>query len=171
MLMMIERVQTDLPEPVVPAIITCGILVISPRMVLPAISFPTANVSLLLVLWNSGVCKISRSVTISLLVLGTSIPTTDFPGTGASIRTPIAARFSAISSSSPLIFETLTPAPGCISYLVIEGPLKISLIFTSTPKLLSVFTITSAFSRISSAASAAFECADGRVSRSRGGRT
>ena len=161
MLIIIERVHTDLPEPVVPAMITWGILAISPRIIFPAISFPTAKVSLLFELRNSSEPIISLMVTVSLFSFGTSIPITDFPGTGASIRTPFAARFSAISSSRPLIFDTLTPIPGCISYLVIEGPRNIFLIFTSTLKLLRVFTIMSAFSRISDIASMPFVSSDG----------
>ena len=115
MLMIIERVQTDLPEPVVPAMITCGIFVMSPTTALPVMSLPTAKASLLCELRNSDEESISRSVTVSLLMFGTSMPTAALPGIGASIRTPCAARLRQMSSSSPFIFETLTPAPGCIS--------------------------------------------------------
>ena len=66
--MIIERVQTDLPEPVVPAIMTWGIFVMSPPIALPVMSLPTANASLLCELRNSGDESISRSVTVSLLM-------------------------------------------------------------------------------------------------------
>ena len=114
-LIMMERVQTDLPEPVVPAMMTWGIFAISPSIILPVISFPTANVSLLFESLNSGEDIISRRVTMSFAVFGISMPTAALPGTGASIRTPCAARLRAISSSSPFIFDTFIPGPGCIS--------------------------------------------------------
>ena len=46
MLMIKVLIQTDLPEPVAPAINRCGILAISAITGCPAISFPTAKVSL-----------------------------------------------------------------------------------------------------------------------------
>ena len=47
--------------------------------------------------------------------LGTSIPIVPFPGMGAMIRIPRAARDKAISSSRFLIFEIRIPASGTIS--------------------------------------------------------
>ena len=46
---------------------------------------------------------------------GTSIPIVPFPGIGAIIRIPKAARLKAISFSKFLIFEIRTPSAGCIS--------------------------------------------------------
>ncbi len=48
-------------------------------------------------------------------LFGTSIPMVPFPGIGAIIRMPNAARESAISSSKFLILEILIPASGTIS--------------------------------------------------------
>ena len=42
-LIIIVLIQTDFPDPVAPAIKRCGIFAISVTIVLPAISFPTAN--------------------------------------------------------------------------------------------------------------------------------
>ena len=53
--------------------------------------------------------------TISGLELGTSIPTVPFPGIGAIILIPKAAKLRAISSSKFLIFEILTPGAGITS--------------------------------------------------------
>ena len=132
---MIELVQTDLPEPVAPAIIKCGIFAMSPIIAFPAMSFPTANASWLFAFWNASDSRISRSFTTSFFRFGTSIPTTDFPGTGASIRMLWAERFKAISSDKPVILETFTPAFGCTSYLVTDGPRWTS--FMETPTLKS----------------------------------
>ena len=55
--------------------------------------------------------------------MGTSIPIVPFPGIGAMILIPKAARDKAISSSKFLIFEILIPAFGTISYNVTVGPI------------------------------------------------
>ena len=46
--MMMELIQTDLPEPVAPAISRCGILAMLATVMLPAISLPSATETLLL---------------------------------------------------------------------------------------------------------------------------
>jgi len=61
--------------------------------------------------------------TISGFRFGTSIPIVPFPGIGAIILMPRAARLRAISSSRFLIFEIRTPGAGIISYNVIVGPI------------------------------------------------
>jgi len=61
-------------------------------------------------------------LTIVLRVFGTSIPMVPFPGMGAIIRIPSAARLRAISSSRFFIRDILTPAAGIISYRVTVGP-------------------------------------------------
>ena len=147
--MIMELVQTDLPEPVAPAIIIWGSRAMSPMTALPAISRPTANASLLLELRKLSLSRISRRETVSLWLLGTSMPIAGFPGMGASMRTPCAASDRAMSSASPVILETLMPAAGCISYRVTEGPRKIPVMRTVTPKLFSVSTRMPAFSFIS----------------------
>ena len=82
----------------------------SPTTAFPAMSRPTANASLLLELRKLSLSRISRSETVSLWLLGTSMPMAGLPGIGASIRTPCAASERAMSSARPVIFETLTPA-------------------------------------------------------------
>ena len=61
-------------------------------------------------------------LTICGLLFGTSIPMVPFPGIGAMIRMPSAAKLKAISSSKFFIFEIRTPGAGIISYSVTVGP-------------------------------------------------
>src|SRR6056297_1487490 len=81
---------------------------------------------------------ISPSLTTKLFSWGTSIPTADLPGIGASILTSGAAKASDISSDKLTILLTLTPVAGCTSYLVIVGPCETSFTSASTPKLAKV---------------------------------
>ena len=113
-LIIIEFVHTDLPEPVAPAIMTCGILAISPTITLPAISLPTTKDSLLFLQLslNFSLSISSLIETTSVTLLGTSTPIADFPGIGASILTPEVAKFNAISSARLVILDTLIPAYG-----------------------------------------------------------
>ena len=79
--------RTDLPEPVVPAIKTWGILARSAITVVPETSSPKATANLdLLVRIDSSIRALFKD-TISGLRLGISTPTSDFPGIGASILT------------------------------------------------------------------------------------
>ena len=70
--------------------------------------------------------------------LGTSMPTADFPGIGASIRISAAARLSLISSASAKIRLTFTPCSGWSSYRVTVGPQLILVTVTPTPKFFNV---------------------------------
>jgi len=137
-LMINVLIHTDLPDPVAPAISTCGILAISATTVFPPMSFPTAKDILEELFLNSGDSRRSRSMTALFSLFGTSIPTAAFPGIGASIRISAAARFSLISSARPTILLTLTPISGCNSYLVTEGPQLTLVMVTFTPKFSSV---------------------------------
>ena len=139
--------QTDLPEPVAPAISRCGIFAISVTFVFPEISFPTAKLILDFAVWNSGDSIRSRKATITFSLFGTSIPTAAFPGIGASIRISAAARLSLISSVSPTILLTFTPISGWISYLVTAGPQLMLVTVTLTPKFFKVCCSLSAVSR------------------------
>ena len=80
-------------------------------------------------------------------LLGTSIPTAAFPGMGASILMPLAARLSAMSSARFTILLTFTPWLGETSYLVTVGPLFICITLASTPKL---FNVSSSFFAVAS---------------------
>ena len=107
--------QTDLPEPVAPAISPCGIFAISVTTTLPPISRPRATVSLLFAFINAGDSSMPRTPTTALALFGTSIPTAALLGMGASILTPAVARFRAISSAKFVILLIFTPAQGCSS--------------------------------------------------------
>ena len=82
-------------------------------------------------------------------LFGTSMPTADFPGIGASIRISAAARLSLMSSASPTIRLTFTPCSGWSSYRVTEGPQLILVTVTPTPKFCSVCCSLIAVSRYS----------------------
>ena len=71
-------------------------------------------------------------------LLGTSMPTADLPGIGASILMSAAARLSLMSSVRPTILLTLTPCSGSSSYLVTAGPQLMLVTVTPTPKLCRV---------------------------------
>ena len=131
--------QTLFPEPVLPAIKTCGIFPMSAITASPATSFPSAIVSLDFASINLSVSNISLKCTISFSLFGISIPTACFPGIGASILIDSAAKFSAISSAKFAILLTLTPSAGFISYLVIAGPTETFSTLAVTPKLYNVF--------------------------------
>ncbi len=113
--MISELIHTLLPEPVAPAMSTCGIFDRSPMIDSPDISFPRATDILLVLLWNfeSSITSLRYTGVVSLF--GISMPTAAFPGIGASILTPLAARASAMSSDRLTILETFTPAFGCSS--------------------------------------------------------
>ena len=98
--------------------------------------------SLLLEVWKALDWIRSRIRTVLRFLLGTSMPTAAFPGMGASMRTPVAARFRARSSERLVILLIFTPAAGCISYRVTAGPRQMSRILVCTPKLFRVSTST-----------------------------
>ena len=104
--------QTDLPDPVAPAISICGIFAISVTTICPPISFPTANESFDGKSLNAFDSRRSLSATVLFSLFGTSMPTAAFPGIGASILISVAARLSLISSDSPTILLTFTPDSG-----------------------------------------------------------
>ena len=136
---MIEFMHTLLPEPVLPAISMCGIFAISPTQALPSIPLPSEKESFDLASINSSDSIISLRDTVSVFLFGTSIPTADLPGIGASILIDLAAKLSAKSSDNLKILLTLTPTLGCNSYLVTVGPLVTLVTLASTPKLSKVF--------------------------------
>ena len=83
----IELTKLDLPEPVEPATSRCGIFARFHEMYSPSMSLPSAITS---GWWSrrvDGSVSTSARRTISRSVLGTSMPTADLPGIGASIRT------------------------------------------------------------------------------------
>ena len=102
------------------------------------ISLPSTQVSLLLPFLNWSESISSRIETMFTTLFGISIPTAALPGTGASILTPSAARFRAMSSERFVILLILTPGAGDSSYLVTDGPRHIFTISAFTPKLSKV---------------------------------
>ena len=75
----------------------------------------------------------SRKPTVATCWFGTSIPISDFPGIGASIRISLAARANAKSSARWVIRLTLTPTAGRNSYFVTDGPRLTFSTVASTP--------------------------------------
>ena len=81
----------------------------------PSMSLPRAITS---GWWSprvDGSVSTSASRTISRSTLGTSMPTADLPGIGASIRTLSVATAYAMFFCSAVIFSTLTPGPSSTS--------------------------------------------------------
>ena len=117
--------QTDLPEPVEPAISKCGILDKSASIGLPIISLPKAMFNLPSPLVKS----ISLILTALTDEFGISIPIVFLPGIGAWILTSLAAIARAISLLMLVIRFTLVPLGTIISYSVTAGPIWISTTF------------------------------------------
>ena len=120
--MIMALMPTDLPLPVAPAIIKCGMRARSPMTAPPAVSLPSATARLEGDCTNASASMSSRSVTSSRFGFATSMPTTALPGTGARILTP-GARIAIVRSSARLTIRlTFTPGAGSISKVVITGP-------------------------------------------------
>ena len=77
--------MTDLPEPVAPATRTWGIFAKFAKWSFPDIPFPSVTSSGLSDFWNSSEPISEARPTVDLTEFGISIPTSDFPGIGASI--------------------------------------------------------------------------------------
>ena len=137
---------TDFPEPVEPATSKCGILVRSKERTEPLTALPR-GISRSLFGSVLDCSQSSRNGTVATSELGTSIPTRDFPGIGASIRTSLAAKARAKSSARLEIRLTRTPTAGLTSYLVTEGPISARSTVTLIPKLAKVSSKTFIFSR------------------------
>jgi hypothetical protein len=105
---MMELIQTLLPEPVAPAISRWGIVSRLAATGWPETSCPSATFKGESKSWNSFVSMTARSATREILSLGTSMPTMERPGTGASMRIGAAARASARSLERALILLTRT---------------------------------------------------------------
>ena len=130
--------QTDLPEPVVPAINKWGIEARSPTIGIPEMFLPKAIGNLISRLAKSVFERISLKYTFSRVELGSSIPIVLLPGMVA-IRADSELVFRAISSERLMIFETLTPAEGSNSFKVTTGPWLTFLIAPLTPKSKRIF--------------------------------
>ena len=104
--------KTLLPWPVAPAMSRWGIRVRSPTMAWPETSLPTASPSESEPARKLADSTTSRIETRLADLLGTSIPTADLPGIGASIRSGAAARARERSFWSAVMRFTCTPAAG-----------------------------------------------------------
>ena len=123
---------TDLPDPVVPAIIRCGMRARSAKIGAPLISLPSASVSRPACFCSSSDDRISDRNTVSRLAFGTSMPITLRPGTVA-MRTAVTDRLRATSSASPITRALRMPGAGSSSYSVTTGPGRISTMLPCTP--------------------------------------
>ena len=90
-------------------------------------------------------------VTRLAALFGTSIPTADLPGMGASMRRGAAASASDRSFCRAVIRFTCTPAPGISSYCVTAGPGLTPTTLHDTPNVSSVLSMTLTLRLISSA--------------------
>ena len=113
--------QTDFPDPVVPAINKWGIEDKSPVIGSPDMLFPRATGSLIFFFEKPVLEIISLKYTFSLDKFGNSIPTVLLPGI-VDILADSELVFLAISSDRFIIFETLTPGAGSNSFNVTTGP-------------------------------------------------
>ena len=109
-LVIIELMQTLLPEPVVPAISRCGIEVKSATSASPDESLPKNSGIAIFVCLLPANCIRSLIRTFSFSLFGTSIPMVCLPGSGATTRIAPTARARAISLDNAEIWLTLTPA-------------------------------------------------------------
>src|SRR3989338_669212 len=95
MLVMMLLMQTLLPVLVAPAMRKCGISARLQTSGIPAVSLPMTTATLDFSLTNSDDIKTSLMATVAAALLGTSIPTRDLPGMGATMRTLVARMASA----------------------------------------------------------------------------
>ena len=105
---MMESRQTVLPLPVAPAMSRCGIFVRSPATDSPPAPLPraTASFDLACIFWNDVLSMTLLNATEPNAEFGTSIPTMDLPGIGASMRMLGAASASARSLPSAVMRST-----------------------------------------------------------------
>ena len=109
-LVMMPLIDTLLPDPVAPAMSRWGIPVRSTAIGCPATPRPSAMARppRFATRWNSRDSITPRNETMRVSLLGTSMPMTGWPGTGASTRIDGAARASARSLVSRVILFTRT---------------------------------------------------------------
>src|SRR3990172_2235596 len=115
---------TVLPLPVAPAIRRWGIFDRSAATDSPPAPLPRliAISERALTFWNEAVSITLRRVTVPVVVLGTSMPTTDLPGTGASILMVGAASASDRSLARDAMRSTLTLVRDTSSCLITTLP-------------------------------------------------
>ena len=114
--------QTDFPEPVVPAISMCGIAERSEMSGVPEASLPRNMGSFIFSVPACAASMSSFSRTFSFLRFGTSMPTVSLPCMFATIR--MFCTLSARARSEEILFREFTFVPGArrISKSVMTGP-------------------------------------------------
>ncbi len=142
-----ELMQTDFPEPVVPAMRQWGIWVRSETIGSPLASLPRKRGMARLRVASGAVCISSLRRTFSFWALGTSMPTVFLPGTGATMRTLSARRDRMMSLERAVMLETLMPGARASSYMVMTGPVSISTTWASILNSRMACSRTAAISR------------------------
>ena len=128
-----EFTQTDLPEPVVPAMRTWGIFAMLPTMTFPAMSLPMATESFDLEARNLSESIRSPNHTVARSRFGTSTPTVEILSGMGAMRTLSTPRDRAMSLPRFSIFESFTPWSRRSSYRVMEGPRTAPVMVAPTP--------------------------------------
>ena len=131
--MISELIITDLPDPVDPAISTCGIVSSVATLIRPLMSLPIEIVMKEGEDSNSSDSRIARRLMSSRFVFGTSMPIVGLPGM-RSIRIDSACSPRHKSSVSVVTLLYLIPASGLNSNVVTTGP---GLICTTEPRTLN----------------------------------
>ena len=134
-------IATDLPEPVVPATSTCGILAKSATTGLPAISLPMAMASGECISAYTWLPIISDKNTIWRFGLGISKPMQLLPGMVSTTRMLTTDKARAKSRAKLVIWLPLTPAAGSNSKRVITGPGCADNTLISMPKSINLRSI------------------------------
>ena len=133
---------TLFPEPVAPATNRCGMPRRSATTCTPKMSFPNANFNGDRDFAKESLNAISFMATSSRRGFGTSMPTTDLPGMGATMRMLMALKASARSSARFTMRATFTPGAGSNSYIVTTGPTCVWMTWPLMPKLARALTRT-----------------------------
>ena len=107
--------QTDLPEPVVPAISRCGSFEMLPTMQLPPMSLPRAKLSFDLAPEKFVESRISRRKTVLTVLFGTSMPTVEILSGIGAMRTFTTPSDSARSPARFVIRASFTPRSSSMS--------------------------------------------------------
>src|SRR3989344_3751587 len=140
---------TDLPVPVAPAIMRWGIFSRPAKTGFPETSRPKASGKKYFDFLKSSWSNIFLKPIIATFLLGTSMPTRDLPGIGASIRIGYAARARDKSEFNEVMRDNFMPTAGLIVNWVTVGPMDTSPISTSIPKLPKVLLIIDALALMS----------------------
>ena len=131
--------QTDFPDPVVPATRRCGVLATSMTIESPVMVFPRTIGILKNLALRAGI--ITSKPMVSRFLFGTSTPMAGFPGIGARIRTSSTESSMAMFSEYDVTDETLMPLASVSSYSVNVGPCWTPTRFVSILNCLNVSTM------------------------------